>query len=255
MKKLLVGVLSLVLVFNVFSATKKTVWAEYVTKLSLQCSANFFEIGDNELELRRMYIELKGKVKERTKIDYVIVKKFGENVKEITGKTIFKYETNGKRIENAEYDVNGTLTFKTVFKYDAKGNPAEKAIYDAKGILSRKNILKYDEKSNEIEAAFYLGDGLLVWGLIFKYDERGNPIECTLNYTGVVFGGKGFSSKLILTYDEKGNPIEIASYDEKGTLSCKTIYKYDEKNNPIEQSEYNASGNVFKITTYSYTYY
>ena len=67
MKKSLACFLLLTLAFSVVSAAKKTGWEE-----------------DG----------LKGRVKELITIDYVIKNKFGENVQEITGKSIYRYDAS-----------------------------------------------------------------------------------------------------------------------------------------------------------------
>lgn len=80
MKIILVCVLSFLLVSNLFSADKKTGWEK-----------------DG----------LKGKVKEWVKSDYDI--KSGEDAKEITEKSISRYDEKGNKIEAKRYDDKGTM--------------------------------------------------------------------------------------------------------------------------------------------------
>ena len=144
MKKLLVGVLFLMLVSSVFSATKKTGWEE-----------------DG----------LKGKVKEKITVDYEVKKnklgevrknKSGEDVKKVTRKYIPKYDDNGKMIEHAIYNAKGDLIGKFIPKYDDKGKLVESASYNEKGDLTQKNIWKYDDKGNPFEMSVFNEKGVLI---------------------------------------------------------------------------------------------
>ena len=115
MKKLLFCVISLALVTNLFSATKKTGWEQN---------------------------GLKGKVKECIKIDYAVKNKSGNDVKEAAGKTICLYDDRGRLIEQTEYNATGALTDKSIYKYryDDNGNPVECVFYNADEILTGKSI-------------------------------------------------------------------------------------------------------------------
>jgi len=73
---------------------------------------------------------LKGKVKQRTRVDYNFEKKFGEVVKTIKEKYISKYDAKGNMIEEARYNSDGNLDYKYISKYDAKGNMIEEAGYN-----------------------------------------------------------------------------------------------------------------------------
>ncbi len=233
MKMLLVCFLSLLLVFNVFAAPKKTDWERD---------------------------ELKGKVKESVRIDYAIKNKAGEDIKEIDSKSISKYDARGNQIESAEYESSGDLKSKRIFKYDAKGNNIELADYGSNGDLKSKTISKYDAKGNEIESAAYKADGALDYKLtiINKYDTKGNRIE------EATYDAEGFLTKTIYKYDARGNQIEQADYVAGGSLSSKIIDKYDDKDNQIEGAvyykgealqskftcKYDAKGNQIEVAGY-----
>ena len=218
MKKLLVGVLFLMLVSSVFSATKKTGWEE-----------------DG----------LKGKVKEKITVDYEVKKnklgevrknKSGEDVKKVTRKYIPKYDDNGNKIEEAWHV--------------AKENFIGSADCKANGDFIEKEIYKYDNKGNMIESTSCTAKGDLVIKYTSKYDDKGNKIEETW------YKEKGVVSKATSKYDDKGNQIEKAFYTPQSELIIKSIpTKYDDKGNKIEEATYNDKGTLEKITTTTYTYY
>jgi hypothetical protein len=215
---------------------------------------------------------LKGKVKERVKIDYDIKNKFGKDVKDKISKTINKYDNNGNNIESERYNATGTLEIKSIYKYDDKGNMVERADYKADGVLDGKSIWKYDNMGNRIEEEYYGADGSSILKFIWKYDDKGNKIEEAL------YNNKGsLTSKSNSKYDDRGNQIEselhmngdlynksIYKYDDKmnliedtackpnGTLYSKSIYKYDDKGNRIEKTEYSADGALSKKSIWKY---
>lgn len=80
--------------------------------------------------------DLKGKVREWVEIDYHVKNNDGVIIKEITQKTIYKYNENGKMIDKTRYDKNGVLFDKYIPKCDDNGNAIERATYDEKGTLS-----------------------------------------------------------------------------------------------------------------------
>ena len=207
MKKLLVGVLSLLLVLNVFSATNKT-----------------------DLEING----LKGKVKEWIQINYDIKNKVDGDVKKPASKYINKYDNKGNLVEWALYYKDGPLTWKAILKYDDKGNKFEEARYNGKGLLYCKNIPKYDVRGNLIEWAWYYEDGSSSGKYIYKYDDTGNLVE----WADYAKSGD-LRRKYIYKYDDKGNAIEKAMYNENGALWKKTVSKYDNKGDQVEEAIYN----------------
>ncbi|MBQ6613325.1 MAG: RHS repeat protein, partial [Alistipes sp.] len=78
------------------------------------------------------------------------------------GKTIYKYDSTGTRIEEAKYcRVDGTLLSMCAYKYNSAGNLTEATEYDSDGSLDRSTIYKYDASGNMIEEAKYMSDSSL----------------------------------------------------------------------------------------------
>lgn len=260
MKKSLVFLLSFLLISSVFSDTK-TGWGQ-----------------DG----------LKGKVKERTVIQYAVTNNSGESVKRLKSKSTDKYDERGIRVGSVEYDFEGitilnvynengnmiqraeppisnadeTLKSKSIFKYDDSGNKAEEARYNANGDLKEKLIYKYDDNGKKAEEEKYNGDGALINKSVFKYDESGRNIGVTLHDAT-----NKTNPEQIIKYDDKGNK-EIAIYDANGNLRVnarekKTVTKVDGVNHIIKlddngnetENSYYLKGIPLNITETSYTYY
>ena len=100
-------------------------------------------------------------VKTQIKSIYEFGEKFGEFNEIFKEKTIIKYDSDGKKVEDSYYDSEGNLTegdwgySKSISKYDTNGNEVEWSRYDSDGSLKNKFIYKYDTNGNEVEWSRY----------------------------------------------------------------------------------------------------
>jgi hypothetical protein len=53
-------------------------------------------------------------VKALTKLEYNYEEKFGEFKGILKKKAIYKYDSNGNKVEESQYDSDGSLTYKTI---------------------------------------------------------------------------------------------------------------------------------------------
>ena len=125
--------------------------------------------------------ELKGRVRSFSQFIYVVVDRFGNIEKGNCLDYIqIKYDEKGNRIEENEYNSDGSLKSKATYKYDEKGNKIEENRYNSDGSLDKKYTYKYDEKGNRIEKNEYNSDGSIViekWTNKNEYDKQGNWIK------------------------------------------------------------------------------
>ncbi|MEI6425429.1 MAG: hypothetical protein WCP55_24675 [Lentisphaerota bacterium] len=211
MKKSLVCVLSLFMVANAFSETEKTGWEQ-----------------DG----------LKGKVKERTVIQYTVTNNSGEDVKKIKSKSIYRYDDKGNRVELIQNDSDG-ITSPDVHEEKGdnvqKGEPptcvADETLKSKKG-KSRKYVIKYDNMGNKETENYVNGE------LKLKAKVRQNA------------GNEMFYAAYSVI-----KLVEETNYNANGDLTEKSIYKYDDKGNEIEYSVYDGKEKLIRITETSYTYY
>ncbi len=147
--------------------------------------------------------------------------------------SVATYDFNGNIIELIEYDSDGTLSDKYLCKYDSNGNIIEVIGYDSDGTLSDKYLYKYDSNGNIIEEIEYNSEGSLRYKELCKYDSNGNIIEL------IEYDSDGtLIYKVLYKYDSNGNMIEDIVYKSNGTLSGKGLYKYDSNGNMIGGAHY-----------------
>ena len=185
---------------------------------------------------------LKGKVKERTVIQYAVTNNSGEDVKKIKSKSIYRYDDMGNRVELIQ-DSEG-ITPPDV--HEDKGDKVQKCepptcvadetLKSKKG-KSRKYIKRYGNMGYDTgyeETEIYVNGEL-------KLSTKTNRNA----------GSKEFSAvfKPIIKL------VEETNYNADGDLTEKSIYKYDDKGNEVEHAVYDGKEKLRSITETSYTYY
>jgi hypothetical protein len=215
---------------------------------------------------------LKGKVKQKTEIQYLVenqpkeVKKiryytsvnkyniYGNILEEdqysdeekLSRKSLYIYDDKGNNIEEERYNEEGKKEGKTFYKYDDKGNEIEGIWYDEKEEINVKIQTQYKGKNKKLEWLVYSPDGSFSRN-VNKYDDKGNNIE-RVQYNK----NEKFNLKLSWKYDKKGNKLEESEYDNNGILKGKKLYKYDDKGKLIELTDFNKHGNLKIKTVYTY---
>ena len=99
-----------------------------------------------------------------------------QHLKKYSGPTIFKYNSDGRKIEMGKYNSDGATLWKYTYKYDSDGNKIEESYYTLGGALKEKDIYKYDSDDNKIEESYYTLGVALKEKDIYKYDSDGNKI-------------------------------------------------------------------------------
>lgn len=184
----------------------------------------------------------------------------------------YKYDLNGKLLEEAGYNSDGSLFSKETYVYDSKGNVTEESsmvnVYKPRivkytftyepsgnkiateyidGVFTGKYAYKYDSSGNEIEKVSYNYDNVLSSTVVNNYDSNGNKIESMWRKSdGTIL------KKEVCEYDSDGNMIEETQYNSDGSLSNKTTYAYDSNGNKTEYCYYREDGSLSSKTTYAY---
>lgn len=185
-----------------------------------------------------------------------------------TFRIVYKFDENGNKIEENNFNSKGQLHYKLIYKYNEKGNLFESSSlpnkygkskqtyhYNTKGKLTKINYYRnekffmedyyqYDDKGNLIDYSSWTADPKkLQWQTHFKYNEQGNLIEKEHHRS------ENNSYVETFKYDDKGNIIII----EKGADE-KTTYVYDEKNNVIQKTYYNEKDEIQRSLNFEYEY-
>jgi hypothetical protein len=84
-------------------------------------------------------------------------------------KLTWKYNANGDKTEEVEYDASGAVVKKTTVAYDAKGNKAFEMEYDGSGKLTQKTAYAYDAKGLKTERKVYGPGDVLLKSVKYTY--------------------------------------------------------------------------------------
>jgi len=179
-------------------------------------------------------------------------------------KTIYKYDESGKMLEENHYYDDGRLNYSYVHIYDEKFNKSEVIEYMSDGRVDSKTLYNYNNLGLEIEFKSYTSDGRLVSHVTYEYDKNGNVIEYKTLISpyektiGTIKHKRNSKGYIIETknYDLSGNLIDCSSfcYDDKGNPTNNMKYKYDSKGNWIERIEFDENKPVLIIER-EFTYY
>jgi hypothetical protein len=185
---------------------------------------------------------------------------YNQNDGTIFSKTNYRYDRDGNLIE--EVATKGDTKTKTIYRYDSAGNKKEMVSYKQDGTVDRKGIYMYDGDNNLIESLGYLSDGRLFSKELYAYDSTGNVIE-----------QKNSISRFTYSYDNSGNMTELIKYgrdfnnldsavyniadriafvyDSSENLKAEYVYKPDSSVKAKSTFEYDGRGNLVTEIEYS----
>ena len=168
-------------------------------------------------------------------------------VKDNLIKKVYKFNINGKKIEEATYKVEDTISLflrKEINVLDTLGKIIEISKYEKNDLDAR--IVRKVNKGAVVEY-HYDENGKLDANIIsLKYDNRGNEIE-RINSNSLT---KKVKSIEIKNYDLNNNQIGYHYDGPIGKFECK--YKFDEKNNILEKNC--TSSSKTRHNRYDYVY-
>jgi hypothetical protein len=100
---------------------------------------------------------------DKNKIEEVVYKEAEDERKKPAEnkKTISKYNKNGDKIEETEYDGTGKMLGKTIYAYNNFGEKVSELHYDGGGIVNKKVKYTYDNKSLKTTRESFLSDNTL----------------------------------------------------------------------------------------------
>jgi len=197
------------------------------------------------------------------RIDYV---RFKGNREKITYKQAYKYDAQGRKIEESGFD--GATYYKNSYEYDARGklkaikyqmgaaliekreftyvgNDATVKVYDASDKQKFYLKRKYTSGNRLLEEVKYLNDNRIAHKLNYNYDSHGNIIEESKYVNG------NLSYRTISQYDNsklkqimQENPNRITYVTNK--------YIYDANGNLVTELWKKNNAQEFSKKTYTY---
>lgn len=84
-------------------------------------------------------------------------------------KTTYKYNTDGDKIEEVEYDGAGAVVKKTTYAYNKNKDKQFEMVYDGTGKLIKKTVYGYDAKGLKISKSIYGPGDVLIKMVKYTY--------------------------------------------------------------------------------------
>lgn len=192
--------------------------------LSILCFSHFKSQAQDSIITYHKDEKLLGKVKSIVENDKSFETKFWIFQKEYYNSTYeYKYNKEGKLVEDISYDYNVFGTEYTNYKYDERGNKIEITTKNNSGIS--KSIYIYDTNNNLIEKKNPLDT------FNYKYDNKGNLIEVKERI---------FNTHVFIKYNDKNKKIKIETYNNDKLSSIDEI-EYTNNNKPSQELTYTDS--------------
>lgn len=204
-------------------------------------------------------LDLKGKVKLVSVINYEAQEKFGKVTKiAILSGEQYAFNENGLVIKKKVYGKGGQPISQIKSLYDEFSNENERIISDEKGVLIKKIINTYNPFNKKVYESIYSSDGSLFSRSkysyyqdiqekdIITYDRNGAEIvfqKYTYNknkgtYNVIIKNPKSKMIEKVLKYDKSDNLIEKLLFDVQEKVVSKIRFVFSEDNNLLESFYY-----------------
>lgn len=182
-------------------------------------------------------------------------------------KTVYGYDDNGLKTDEAKYFADGTLETLVKYKYDQEGNLIEEILkqhvhpehfipkrYDV--YVTTRRTFGYDSLRNKISETHYRPNGSFYARWVFEYDHRKNLIkETRIDNLGRL------EHQYFYKFDDHNRLVEEKKYDNScykrnnefcdGVVNSgegifhyltKTIYEYDRNGNLVRERQLSMGG-------------
>ncbi len=214
----------------------------------------------NKIKTDREELNIKGNVESIFEIYYEAVEQdkmiikgkrvpYGGNY---FGKLIL-FDTFGNKIEEDDYNIDGSLYNKLICRFDGKRKVLE-LNYSYSDSNEFTTSFIYDNRNRLIEQNSLSKDSGHLFKIIYNYDESGNKIEEQIH--SPIY--KSMEQKKDYKYDDESKLIRIEEnwYKIDGSKGLTATHKYDTSGNKIKEN-YNIFVNPkeYRISTYKYDYY
>lgn len=147
------------------------------------------------------------------------------------GKSTYKCDKFGNRIEWLEYNTKDSVILRHKFKYNSKNQMVKHLIYNPNELVGAVEYI-LDAKGYVLSRISSKNDGKVEYQYSYVYDNKGNAISERYKNPEMK---REYLIKM--TYDKIGNTVLEEEFDEKGVLNEKRLisYKYDKYNNWIDK--------------------
>jgi antitoxin component YwqK of YwqJK toxin-antitoxin module len=160
-------------------------------------------------------------------------------LKEITGKELYTYNTQGKITQHKGLNAEGEVRDLDTYTYNSKGQLSEKKLCSGKSLACNKFTYTYDSKGNLASEIHVNENGIIVKKETYTYTATGLSTHTTTYINGFVKE----------TYDKRGSVTEVLTKITGGQNNKKVI-KYDDNGNLISETLYNDLNQPYELTDY-----
>lgn len=167
-------------------------------------------------------------------------------------KCIYKYDSEGNKIEEQIYNSNWEICYKNLYKYSSDRKDLEASLYTIidEGELELSGVIKYEfDHNNKLIKQNWQSSQEESWFVIntFNYDSKGNLVKRDIAEEDIwsvcdkEYNSRGFCIRTEENVDSGGEKI-VSKHEYQ--------YKYDEKGNCIEKIEYKITSETLPVTRY-----
>jgi len=196
-------------------------------------------LSDNQVEKLSWHIRRDNDNK-KTEIDEAV---YVGKQPELLCRYEIKYDEDGNKLEQYEYDDSGMLTDRISYKYDNEGNNIEIARHNIGGELKSKQYLRYNNKRQLTERTWHKVDWEIhcIWK--YKYNRAGNLTEWA--WYVPLAEELTLVSKWRYQYNGAGLKAKETWYDSNECATGVVCFKYDDKNRLVERESYRIENGIF----------
>ena len=177
-----------------------------------------------------------------------ILQSWLDNRDNLTGFTIYTYDSNNNLVSECDFDENNNLLshYDYIYEYDGNNNLCEKKAY--KDGIIREHIVYYtDGKQTRKEKSFYNNRGELF--LKYKYNSMGDIVVESHRIYHYDSTQPANEINTVYEYDSQNNLVKTAQYTRKNEEETPRLdwvceYEYDSHNNIVKTTTYDYSNNA-----------
>ena len=153
---------------------------------------------------------------------------------------IYEYDASGKLIDLTVAKAGKILVGRTEYKYDKDGKKTQEIEYDNLDSLKTTTVYKYDSSGNLINEKVYNKIFFVSKDVNYQYDANGNLILVNCPKMNV---GNGKPYKEVQKFDDK-NRLIYKSYTRLDTLKWEYFASYNKNDSLIYEELKDGNGNL-----------
>lgn len=157
--------------------------------------------------------------------------------RELTRKTINRFNESNDLIESTTFDADGKLIEKKLAQFNSQRERTLTMYKLNKGVLEKTSASVFNKSRNNTEKLIF-NDKKLVRQELNKYDNRGNRTECL-----EIDLSSGKKKWIHFNYNTRNDMTEMITLNASLIIESRVTYAYDSGHHLIKRSSYGVTGN------------